>query len=164
MSLNLKISGVFMSLEISYAWKEEDSKDAALVKAFVDSVIKGLEKVVNPDEFELKIAQSDRLIDFSILVMLVKSVEEMGGETLFDNWKTLSLAHEDIEMSRLFQDPETKKEIEIFHLQEDKKISIFTYIHFYKPQEDTENKIYNLEIEGKSVGESFTRVLDFLKK
>ena len=58
----------------------------------------------------------------------------------------------------------TKKEIEIFHLQDDEKISIFTYIHFYKPQEDTENKIYNLEIEGKSVGESFTRVLDFLKK
>ena len=153
-----------MSLEISYAWKERDDENAKLVKSFVDSVIKGMEKVVNSEEFELKVAQSDRLIDFSILVMTVKSVEEMGGDSIFNNWKTLKQTHEDIEMSRLFHDPETKKDLEIFHLEDEKKLSIFTYIHFYKPQEDTENKIYNLENEGKSVGDSFLRVMEFLKK
>lgn len=153
-----------MSLEVSYAWKERDDQDAKLVKSFVDSVIKGMGKVVNSEEFELKVAQSDRLIDFSILVMTVKSVEEMGGDKMFKNWKTLAQAHEDIEMSRLFHDPETKKDLEVFHLEDEKKLSIFTYIHFYKPQEDSEDKIHNLEHEGKSVGDSFKRVMEFLKK
>ena len=157
------IGGPLMNTEVMYSWKEKDYKDKDPVKDIVTTFIKGLDSINNAETFQIQIAQSDRLIDFSILVTVEKKLESLGGNRSLENWRTLELTHPELETSRLFIDKKTGTEIEIFHLPNQLNYSIFTYVHFKEPTLETNKIKETLEQTGKEVSQSFINVLDFLK-
>ena len=146
-----------------YTWKDKDYKEKGMVKNLVNFFIKGLNSNQSPETFEIQIAQSDRLIDFSILITVEKKLELLGGDKSITKWKTLDLTHPGLETSRLFVDPKSETEIEIFHLPQQLNFSIFTYVHFKEPTVETNEKEDSLQKQGEEVGESFSKVLQFLK-
>ena len=152
-----------MNTEVMYTWKEKDYKDKDTVKEIVNSYIKGLSKDQINETLQIQIAQSDRLIDFSILTTIEKKLDELGGEKSIKKWKTLELTHSELETSRLFEDKKTDAEIEIFYLPNQINFSIFTYIHFKEPAVETDKKIEALEKRGEELSKSFNEVLQFLK-
>ena len=152
-----------MSSKITFMWKEENSEDSDLVKSFVDAVSKGIECTITDEDIKIEVAQSDRLIDFSILVMIEKKLDELKGEATLEKWKTLEPAHEGVDNSKIFSEPNNKLKLEMFYDKEGEDLSIFSYLHFYKPTEDSENKRMQLEIEGKALGEVFSKGLAFLR-
>ena len=153
-----------MSSKITFIWKEENSEDSDLVKSFVDAVSKGIEITFSDDDIKIEVAQSDRLIDFSILVMIEKKLDDLKGESTLKNWKTLDPAHEGVDNSRIFLEANTQVKLEMFYDEKGKDMSIFSYLHFYRPTEDSESKRVKLEVEGKALGEAFTKGLAFLNE
>ena len=153
-----------MSSKITFMWKEENSEDSELVKSFVDAVSKGLEHNITNEDIKIEVAQSDRLIDFSILVMIEKKLNELKGEETLEKWKTLEPAHEGVDNSKIFLDPNTQVKLEMFYDEKGKDLSIFSYLHFYRPTEDSESKRIKLEVEGKALGETLLKGLEFLNK
>ena len=93
-----------MNTEVMYTWKNKDYKEKNIVKDLVNSFIKGLGSHQSQETFEIQIAQSDRLIDFSILTTVEKKLDLIGGDKAIANWKTLELTHPGLETSRLFVD------------------------------------------------------------
>ena len=146
-----------------YTWKEKDYADKEVVKKIVNTFVNALDSNSFNEKFQVQIAQSDRLIDFSILISIEKSLVSLGEEQAMKNWKTLELTHPGLENSRLFIDKKTQTEIEIFHLPNQLNYSIFTYVHFKEPNIETNKKLDLLEQNGKEVSQSFINVLDFLK-
>ena len=80
------------------------------------------------------------------------------------NWKTLEPAHEGVDNSRIFLEVNTQVKLEMFYDEKGKDMSIFSYLHFYRPTEDSESKRVKLEVEGKALGEAFTKGLAFLNE
>ena len=152
-----------MNTEVMYTWKEKDYKDKEVVKRIVNTFVSALDSNSFNEKFQVQIAQSDRLIDFSILISIEKSLVSLGEEQAMKKWKTLELTHPGLENSRLFIDKKTQTEIEIFHLPNQLNYSIFTYVHFKEPNIETNKKLDLLEQNGKEVSQSFINVLDFLK-
>ena len=152
-----------MNTEVMYTWKEKEYKDKDPVKDIVNTFIKGLGSTGTQETFQVQIAQSDRLIDFSILITIEKNVEAMGGESSLKKWKTLDLTHPDLETSRLYTDKKTETEIEVFYLPNQVNYSIFTYVHFKEPTIETDKIKESLEQKGKEVSQSFTDVINFIK-
>ena len=152
-----------MNTEVMYTWKEKEYKDKDSVKDIVNTFIKGLGSTNTQETFQVQIAQSDRLIDFSILITVEKNVEAMGEEKSLTKWKTLDLTHPDLETSRLYTDKKTETEIEIFYLPNQVNYSIFTYVHFKDPTIETDKIKESLERKGKEISQSFTDVINFLR-
>ena len=152
-----------MNTEVMYTWKEKDYEAKDTVKDIVNAFIKGLSSPDNSEVFQVQIAQSDRLIDFSILINIEKSLDSLGKESSLEKWRTLELTHPGLETSRLFIDKKTDTEIEVFHLPNQTNYSIFTYVHFKEPTVET-NKIKEvLETKGKEVSQAFKNTLNYLK-
>ena len=153
-----------MSSKITFMWKEENSQDSDLVKSFVDAVSKGIEYSITDEDIKIEVAQSDRLIDFSILVMIEKKLDELKGELTLNKWKTLEPAHEGVDNSKIFSEPGNTIKLEMFYDEEGRDLSIFSYLHFYRPTEDSESKRVQLEVEGKALGKVFLKGLAFLRE
>ena len=152
-----------MNTEVMYTWKEKDYEAKDTVKDIVNVFIKGLGSFDNSETFQIQIAQSDRLIDFGILINIEKSLDSLGRENSLEKWRTLELTHPGLETSRLFIDKKTETEIEIFHLPNQINYSVFTYVHFKEPTVET-NKIKEvLEKKGKEVSQAFKNALNYLK-
>tara|TARA_Y100001970_G_C13936748_1_gene701084 strand:- start:129 stop:656 length:528 start_codon:yes stop_codon:yes gene_type:complete len=156
--------GIIMSSKITFIWKEENSEDSDLVKSFVHAVSKGIELTISDEDIKIEVAQSDRLIDFSILVMIEKRLDELKGEATLKKWNTLEPAHEGVDNSKIFLDPDNQVKLEMFYDEKEKDLSIFSYLHFYKPTEDSESKRIKLEVEGKALGEALSKGMIFLKE
>ena len=71
--LKFLMGGSSMNTEVMYTWKNKDYKEKTIVKDLVNSFIKGLDSHQSQETFEIQIAQSDRLIDFSILTTVEKT-------------------------------------------------------------------------------------------
>ena len=152
-----------MNTEVMYTWKDKEYKDKDPVKDIVTTFIKGLGSINNSETFQIQIAQSDRLIDFSILATVEKKLVSLGGDKSLEKWRTLELTHPGLETSRLFIDKKTGTEVEIFHLPNLLNYSIFTYVHFKEPTLETNKIKETLEQTGKEVSQSIINVINFLK-
>ncbi len=152
-----------MEPNVTYNWKKKDYGDIDLVKSFINNFIKETIEASGEDSFEFIVAQSDRLIDFSILTIIEKKIKDFEDDKLFKRWETLVLTNPGIDRSRSYVDPETKIELEVFIMKEDQIFHIYTHTHFNKPIEDTERKISDLGKEGKALGNAFKGVINFLK-
>ena len=148
---------------VTYNWKKKDYEDIDLVKSFINTFIKEITDSSGEDSFEFVVAQSDRLIDFSILTIIEKKIKDFEHDKLFKRWETLELTNPGIDRSRSYVDPETKIELEVFIMKEDQIFHIYTHTHFNKPIEDTEKKISDLGKEGKALGSTFKSVINFFK-
>ena len=152
-----------MEPNVTYNWKKKDYEDIDLVKSFINTFIKEITDSSGEDSFEFVVAQSDRLIDFSILTIIEKKIKDFEHDKLFKRWETLELTNPGIDRSRSYVDPETKIELEVFIIKEDQIFHIYTHTHFNKPIEDTEKKISDLGKEGKALGSTFKSVINFFK-
>ena len=152
-----------MNPEVMYTWKEKNYKDKKTVKDIVNRFVEGLGSNNINENFQVQIAQSDRLIDFSILISIDKNLDSLGREKALAKWRELELTHPGLENSRLFIDKKTQTEVEIFHLPNQLNFSIFTYVHFKDPTIETNKTLDILEQKGKEVCQSFINVLQFLK-
>ena len=152
-----------MESNITYNWKKKDYADIDLVKSFINTFIKEITDSSGEDSFEFVVAQSDRLIDFSILTIIEKKIKDFEHDKLFKRWETLVPTNPGIDRSRSYVDPETKIELEVFIMKEDQIFHIYTHTHFNKPIEDTEKKISDLGKEGRALGSTFKNVISFFK-
>ena len=152
-----------MESNITYNWKKKDYADIDLVKSFINTFIKEITDSSGEDSFEFIVAQSDRLIDFSILTIIEKKIKDFEHDKLFKRWETLVPTNPGIDRSRSYVDPETKIELEVFIMKEDQIFHIYTHTHFNKPIEDTEKKISDLGKEGRALGSTFKNVISFFK-
>ena len=152
-----------MTSKVTFIWKEENSDDSILVESFIDAVSSGIEKSIPGEDNKIEVAQSDRLIDFSILVLLEKKLGELKGDSTLNKLEKLECAHEGVENSRIFLEPENEVKLELFYDEKGKDLSIFSYLHFYKPTEDSNKKREILKVEAEKVGKAFLKGLSFLK-
>ena len=65
-----------MESNITYNWKKKDYEDIDLVKSFINTFIKEIIESSGEGSFEFIVAQSDRLIDFSILTIIEKKIKD----------------------------------------------------------------------------------------
>ncbi|MDC0255443.1 hypothetical protein OAK75_11125 [Bacteriovoracales bacterium] len=152
-----------MEPNVTYNWKKKDYEHIDLVKSFINAFIKEISDSSGENSFEFIVAQSDRLVDFSILTIIEKKIKDFEHDKLFKRWETLELTNPGIDRSRSYVDPETKIELEVFIMKEDQIFHIYTHSHFNKPIENTEKKIFDLGKEGKALGSTFKNVINFFK-
>ena len=152
-----------MGTNVTFNWKKKDYENIDLVKSFIDSFIKKIVDSSGEENFEFIVAQSDRLIDFSILTLSEKKIKDFNHDDLFKRWESLELSNPGIDRSRIYIDPKTNIELEVFIMQEDQIFHIYTHTHFNKPEEDSQNKLAELEKEAKELGTTFKGVIDFFK-